>query len=83
MQAWMKRAVGCCSFCVRVQPLGNHADRALDGCSFRYAIPGAGATLEATDAALREQAEALAHDGPSAVELERIRKVGLRLVWDA
>lgn len=39
-----------------------------------YAIPGAGATLEATEAALREQTDALAHDGPSAVELERMRK---------
>ncbi|KAK9844157.1 hypothetical protein WJX81_006305 [Elliptochloris bilobata] len=39
-----------------------------------YAIPGASATLEATDAALRQQAAALAADGPSNIELERIRK---------
>jgi hypothetical protein len=46
----------------------------MGGALGSYAIPGAGATLEATEAALREQTAALAHDGPSAVELERMRK---------
>ena len=47
----------------------------------RYAIPGAIATLEATDAALRQQAAVLAADGPTETELERIRKVCVCVVF--